>query len=707
MVMMATKFTPEVLLSAPRRSAAVPNESGTLALYSVSTYSFDSHSRSGAINVLDIETGHSTTLFTDQAYSEPTWISDSEFLLVKSGEKGSSHLLVADATKHGSEPREIKVISGSISNLKTKKLDHETVALVVSAPTTPEGKVYSPANEPKSYTSAKVYTELFVRHWDSYVTKNKSSLWYGALKKGHKGVWSFAGAGLTNALKGTRLESPVPPFGGAADFDISKEGLAFVASDPELSPALWTKTDLYYVPLRTFTEDKPPAPQQVKTGHLQGYSASPVFSHSGKSLAFKRMRHRQYESDKTRLLLIPDIKDLSNVQEFYRTDDGEGAWDQRPDGIVWSHNDKELFVTAEDKGKNLLYRLPASPLEAKDLPKPLTNTGSTGDFFNLSHKSDKLLTTSTSLVDSSAYSIVDPSAEESVSVSLLSSASKSGKSFGLHQSQVSSIWFPGAGDYKVHALVMKPSNFDPAKKYPLAFLIHGGPQGAWNESWSTRWNPAIFAEQGYVVVAPNPTGSTGYGQAFTDAIATQWGGRPYQDLEKGFAYIESNLSYVDTDRAVALGASYGGYMINWIQGQPLGRKFKALVCHDGVFSTMNDWATEELFFTIHDMGGTLWDNRAGYERWDPAAYTGNWATPQLIIHSELDYRLPVTEGLAAFNVLQTRGVDSRILIFPDENHWVLKPENSLVWHKEVLGWINKYVGLDTTGLAGDTQSLGV
>ncbi|KAH8194578.1 hypothetical protein TruAng_011247 [Truncatella angustata] len=661
MVMVATKFTPEVLLSAPRRSPAVPNESGTLALYSapadhlghsVSTYSFESHSRSGSINLLDIKTGNSTTLYTEQTYSEPTWISETEFLLIKSGEKGSSHLLVADATKTGSEPKEIKVFNGSISNLKATKLSHDTLAFVVSAPTTPTGELYYPPDEPKSYSTGKVYTELFVRHWDSYVTKNKSSLWYGTLKKGTRDLWNFQGSALVNALKGTRLESPVPPFGGSGDFDISSGGLVFVASDPDLNPALWTKTNLYYVPLSTFTEDEAPAPQEVKTGHLQGYSGSPVFSHSGKSVVFKRMRHRQYESDKSRLLLIPDVKDLSNVQEFYKTDDGEGSWDQRPDNIVWSHDDKELFVTAEDRGKNLLYRLPSSPLEATELPKPLTQHGSTGDIFLLSSSSNKILTTSTSLVDSSTYSVVDAVASSSsaATVSVLSSASKSGKSFGLHQSQVSSIWFPGAGDYKVHALVMKPSNFDESKKYPLAYFIHGGPQGAWNESWSTRWNPAIFAEQGYVVVSPNPTGSTGYGQAFTDAIATQWGGRPYQDLEKGFEYIQSNLSYVDTDRAVALGASYGGYMINWIQGHPLGRKFKALVCHDGVFSTMSDWSTEELFFTIHDMGGTLWENREGYEKWDPARYAGEWATPQLIIHSELDYRLPVTEGLAAFNM---------------------------------------------------------
>jgi dipeptidyl aminopeptidase/acylaminoacyl peptidase len=184
--------------------------------------------------------------------------------------------------------------------------------------------------------------------------------------------------------------------------------------------------------------------------------------------------------------------------------------------------------------------------------------------------------------------------------------------------------------------------------------------------------------------------------ALQNGIKNNWGGRPYDDLVKGFEYIEKNLDYVDTSNAVALGASYGGYMVNWIQGHPLGRKFKALVTHDGVFSTLNQYASDELFFPHHDFGGTLWENPEGYEKWNPAAaaYLKSWATPHLIIHNELDYRLPISEGLAPFNVLQTKGIPSKFLTFPDENHWVLKPENSLVWHREVLDWINKYSGVD-------------
>lgn len=403
------------------------------------------------------------------------------------------------------------------------------MAFACTAPTTADGAMLNAADEKKPHSSAQVYTELFVRHWDAYVSKNKQGLFYGALKK-VDGSFKLQDLGLVNALAGTRLECPVPPFGDASDYDVGKEGIVFVSKDPDLNPALWTKTDLYYVPLRSFTEAKAPLPQVVKTGKLQGYTGAPTFSHDGTKVAFKRMRSRQYESDKWRLLLLPDIKDLSNVQEFYETKDGEGAWDARPEGVAWSNDDRELYVTAEKDGRQVLYKLPSSPLEAKELPQPLTSDGAVGDFRNLSQSraDGRLFVTSTSLVDNSSYSIIDPESKE---IGLVSSSSKEGKSFGLTRRQFDEFWFKGAGDYDCHALVMKPSNFDPSKKYPLAFLIHGGPQGAWGDSWSTRWNPAIFAEQGYVAVMPNPTGSTGYGQALTDAIAQDWGGRPYNDCK--------------------------------------------------------------------------------------------------------------------------------------------------------------------------------
>lgn len=374
------------------------------------------------------------------------------------------------------------------------------------------------------------------------------------------GKYILAGPGLVNALAGTKLSSPVPPFGGTGDFDVSSSGLIFVAKDPTIDPAIYTKTDLYYIPLSTFTEAKTPSPQLVETPGLEGYSQSPTFSHDGRKIAFTRMRSKQYESDKTRLLLVPSVDDLSKVEEFYKTDDGEGGWDARPEGIVWSHDDSSLFVTAEQAARNLVFTLPADPKTAKELPKVVKTTdGSVSDVRQLAESSSKLFVTSSSLVDNSCYSVADPSHG---SIHVVSSNSKQGKTFGLSRSSVSDVTFKGAGDYDVHALVLKPSDFDPSRKYPLCFLIHGGPQGAWMDGWSTRWNPAIFAEQGYVVVSPNPTGSTGYGMALQNGITGDWGGKPYNDLVNAFEYIADHLPYVDINRAVALGASYGGYMIS-------------------------------------------------------------------------------------------------------------------------------------------------
>ncbi|KAI1322891.1 prolyl oligopeptidase [Xylariaceae sp. FL0255] len=710
MTIRATKFTPQVLLSAPRRSAAIPNSSGTLALYTVSRYDFESHSKTYAIKVMDISTGHSTQLFDNPNYSEPVWISKDHFIFINEANDphAVSYIMAADATKPGSKPQLVHGFKCSIANLKAKEIGDGDIALALTAPSNADGTMLDTIKAEKPRSTARVYSKLFVRHWDAYVEKAKSAVFFGVLKTDHRNhtfsVGKEATGGFTNALAGTRLECPVPNFGGAGDFDIGRYGIVFLSKDPWLNDAMWTKTDMYYVPLKTYTETEPPSPILVNTGELQGYTGSLTFSHCGRKVAFTRMRHRQYESDKTRLMLIPDIKDLSNVQEFYRTDDGEGGWDSSPGSIAWSNDDTELFVTAEQKGRQKLFKLPSTPLEVTELPQALTQDGSIGSFSLLSNKGDRLLLTSSSLVDNSSYSLLDP---ESRDTTLISSSSKEGKTFGLSKKQFEEFWYQGDGDYQCHALVMKPSNFDSAKKYPLAMLIHGGPQGAWTDSWSTRWNPAIFAEQGYIVVMPNPTGSTGYGQAFTDAIALNWGGRPYNDVSLCFDHVANNLPYVNTKNCVALGASYGGYLTNWIQGHPLGRKFKALVCHDGIFNTLADWSTEELFFVIHEMGGTPWEQRELYEKWDPSAFVGEWKTPQLVIHSELDYRLPISEGLAAFNALQTQGVPSRFLMFPDENHWVLKPENSLVWHKEVLGWINKYTGLDTTGLASDVEDLSV
>jgi dipeptidyl aminopeptidase/acylaminoacyl peptidase len=258
--------------------------------------------------------------------------------------------------------------------------------------------------------------------------------------------------------------------------------------------------------------------------------------------------------------------------------------------------------------------------------------------------------------------------------------------FGLRPGE--SVSYRGAADKDVQAWIVKPPDFDPAHRYPLLVLIHGGPQGAWSDSWSYRWNPQVFAAAGYVVFMPNPRGSFGWGQQFVDDVNGDWGGRAYEDVMKGTDYAEA-LPYVDKGRTVAAGASFGGYMVNWIAGH--SDRFRALVSHDGVFDLRSmAGSTEELWFPDWEFGGTYWQHPESYERWSPVNFVKNFKTPTLVVHGELDYRVPLEQGLAMFTALQRMRVPSRLLVFPDENHWVLKPANSVRWYREVIGWLDQW-----------------
>ena len=686
----SSHFTPGVLLQAPRRSPAVPNAAGSLAVFTVSTYSFDGHTKTKEIKVLNLDSLQSTLINNDNKVSEPNWLGNDEILWLRESEGGATDLIVGSAKDIG-KTYKAGTAPGPIANLKLCQLDDEEIAIAVSGKATPDGTLYNPELEPKRHATGALYDSTFVRHWDEYVNPNRNAIWYGLLRPD---AGKYKLSGLNNAMRGSNvtLESPIPAFGGVDHFDISESGIAFVAKDPVLNPSTNTKCDVYITPVTDWTTSDPSVPQKIQGLTLEGAASSPVFSHDGKALAFLKMRENGYESDKNRIVVVPDVSRLGDSFEALKSDDGKGLWDRSPSAITWSSDDKQLFLQAEEIGRNLLFSLNINlkgQSELTSLPVPMTFTGSVTGVYILG---SELLLTTTSLIDNSIYTIL--SATQPYTYRTISSNSNGGAAFGISIDQISSIEFPGAaGAQDVHALVLKPSNFSPNEKYPLAYLIHGGPQGAWTDSWSTRWNPAVFAEQGYVVIAPNPTGSTGYGQAFTDAIREQWGGLPYEDLVNGFNYIKAHLDFVDTDRAVALGASYGGYMMNWMQGHALAKEFKALVCHDGVFSMANQISSDEQYFPNHDLGGPYWKNREIWEKWNPARFTGNWSTPMLVIHNEKDYRLPISEGLAMFNVLQERGIESRFLSFPDENHWVLKEENSLLWHTVVLNWINRFVGL--------------
>ena len=667
-----------------------------MAVYTVSTYSFESHKKTNEIGVLDIASGQTRLVTNDEKTSSANWLMGNELLWLKS-DKNMTKLMVGDADEVGKSYVAASV-PASVSDIKVKPIDESRVAIAIVAKAKPDGSLYKPEDEQKPRSSAKLYDHVMVKHWDEYVTPNRNAIWHGILTRGKPHITERSGryslGDLTNVLKGSKLESPIPTFGGTDNFDLAKSGICFVAKDPELNTAFNTKSNFYYVTI----EDTPnglkySAPVKSEVEDFEGASTSPVFSPDGESAAFLQMKENGYESDKNRLVIL-DVAKLDDPIELMADYAGDGLWQRSPSGVSFSNDGRNLYLTAEEEGKAKLFKLhlPDNPRNMADLPELLADIGSVSDVRSLGSDTSELFLSGSSLIDDSIYTILDPT-ERTPDIKVVSSSSRNGSFFGLSQDQVSDIWFDGAEDYKVHAWVVRPSNFSSDQKYPLAYLIHGGPQGAWTDSWSTRWNPAMFAEQGYVVVTPNPTGSTGYGQDFTDGITKQWGGRPYQDLVKGFEYIKANMSFVDTSRAVALGASYGGYMMAWMQGQALGKEFKALVCHDGSFNLPAQLASDEQYFPNHDLGGPPTTDPLAWDTWSPSAHIANWTTPMLVIHNELDYRLPMSEGLAMFNVLQERGVKSRFLTFPDENHWVLNEENSLVWHTVVLNWINEFVEL--------------
>ncbi|EAT88135.2 hypothetical protein SNOG_04375 [Parastagonospora nodorum SN15] len=680
--------------------------------------------------MLNVETQQSTVVTSDGSAKEVVWIDDETIVFLQSEDDGTTSIGVGNPENFENSKQIAGNIPGPVENLKVKDLGEGWYGVAVSGKAQPDDTLLNPQKVEHPYSSGRLYNSGFVRHWDTWTDQNRNAIFLTKLHKKEDGTFELNQAGIKNALAGTKLSSPIEPFGGVDHFDIGVYGLVFTSKDATLNPATHTKTNIHVVAKRGFWHnlfyEEFPEIKTVTIDGFEGACTSPVWSNSGKMIAFLAMKTDGYESDKNQPFIIHDYTNPSELTPIFASKDGKGKWDRSPQSITWSKDDWHLYFLAEEHGRGCLFS--AGPPTAKDadspLPSLLVKGGTIGAATVLSN--GDLFLTSTSLIENSLYSAVPLSARkgrndtytlpiddrpfdanpDSLTTKYVSSSSRSGSMFGLSRAQVDEIHFPGAAkDTSVHAWVIKPSNFSSKKTYPLAYLIHGGPQGAWTDGWSTRWNPAVFAEQGYVVICPNPTGSTSYGQDFCDAIRGQWGGLPYEDIALGFDWIKENLNYVDTDRAVALGASYGGYMMNWVQGHELGRKFKALVTHDGIFSMAGQMASEELYFPFHDLTGKPWDKPEEWAQWDPSRFTENWDTPHLIVHSELDYRLTVSEGLAAFNVLQTRGVESQFLTFPDENHWVLKPENGLMWHEVVLDWINKHVGLEKYTKGREKQGL--
>ncbi len=507
--------------------------------------------------------------------------------------------------------------------------------------------------EAAAKTKARVYTGLLYRHWTEYQGKRRNHLFVVAVS-----------GGKVKDLTPGPLD--VPPFslGGPDDYAISPDGaeLCFAMNADEV-PAMSTNSDLYVVPMG--------GGEAKKITVNAAADLSPLYSPDGKYLAYRAQAKAGFESDKWRLVVMDRTSGVANLLS-------EGL-DRAVGSMTWAGDSKRLFYTIEDRGRVTLQLT------------PVAGGGSQTVVAGGSHLDDVQFTP-----DDKTMIYTEHSGTRPIEIFKTASRSTPVALTKLNDALLAEYEVPaleefyvdGADKAKVHSFVLKPSGFDAKKKYPVLFLIHGGPQGAWGQSWSYRWNPQVFANAGFVVVMPNPRGSTGYGQKFTDEISDDWGGKVYDDIMAVVDKVE-NEAWADKERFAAAGGSYGGYMVNWMLGHT--NRFKAFVSHAGVFDLRSmAGETEELWFVNWEFKGMPWDQPETYAKWSPSYFVKDFKTPTLVLHGELDYRVPVGQGMQLFTGLQLQKVPSKMVLFPDEGHWISKPQNSLLWYKSFIDWVTEF-----------------
>jgi dipeptidyl aminopeptidase/acylaminoacyl peptidase len=508
----------------------------------------------------------------------------------------------------------------------------------------------------------QAYDQLFVRHWEKWKDGRVSQLFALALDGEHKA--SGSPVALTSTLD---ADVPSRPIGGRQDFDFSPDGsqILFAARIRGRIEPQSTNFDIYRVPA-----DGSAAPVNLTAENL-AWDAQPAYSPDGRLIAYLAMERPGFEADRFRLV----VRNAATGAVQFKTSD----WDRSIGAFRFSADGAHVYALTDHLGQRPLWSI-----SLKDgSRKMLTGPGNVTEFDVAGERIVFAMQNLTSPAD--LYLIAGRAAPRRLTE--VNAARLADVRFGKPEQ----FSFAGAGGEKVFGYAVKPWNWEPGKIYPIAFIVHGGPQSSYANTWSYRWNPQTYAGAGYAAVFIDFHGSMGYGQAFTDSISHDWGGKPLEDLKKGLAAVLQAYPWLAGDRVCALGGSYGGYMMNWIAGN-WPDAFRCLVNHAGLFDNRSMYySTEELWFPEWDHGGPYHDNPAEHERSNPAIHVLAWKTPMLVIHGALDFRVPYTQGLSTFTALQERGIESRLLFFPDENHWISKPANSLQWHEEVLRWLDGHL----------------
>jgi dipeptidyl aminopeptidase/acylaminoacyl peptidase len=507
--------------------------------------------------------------------------------------------------------------------------------------------------------TGREYDQLMVRHWDQWETPGNYSRVFTFIL-GADGKLGTSGTAMDGTLVG---DAPSKPFGGSDEisWNADSSGIAFTLRLADKNEAKSTNLDIYGASLKS----KEPA---NLTADNAGTDTTPAMSPDGKWMAWTSMPRATYEADR----LVVKLMDVKSGKVTALTE----KWDRSVASLAWALDSRSLLVTAQDVLETPLYRV-----DLKGKVTRLTDRGSIAEAVPL--KNGGVVYAINSISGPSDLVYMDAKGKTTRLTNVNADALAT-----LDPVNYQKFDFAGANGDQVFGQIVKPQNA--AGKLPVLLLVHGGPQGTFNNSWSYRWNPAVMASQGYAVVTIDFHGSTGYGQKFTDSINKNWGGWPLEDLQKGMDAVGKIDTQLDTANACALGGSYGGYMMNWISGNWPDR-FKCLVNHAGIFDLRAmAYETEELWFDQWDNGGP-WTTRTDAEKWNPVNHVAKWKTPTLVIHGEKDYRIPYSQSLAAFTALQQQGVESKLLVFPDENHWVLKPKNSIQWHQTVFAWLAKHL----------------
>jgi dipeptidyl aminopeptidase/acylaminoacyl peptidase len=654
------RFTIDDLLKVRRVGDPQVSPKGDLVAFTITDVDKTTNKSATQIYLVPLGGGEMRQLTNDEHSSaSPRWSPDAEKLAFISARDGESQIWTIDVSSGA-----LKKITSISTGAGDPVWSPDSKWLAFASDVYPECKDDA-CNQKRAEAVAQnkvkahVAERLLYRHWKAWKEGTRT----------HVLVVSAAGGEARDLTPG---DYDAPPFslGGPTDYAFSPDSkeLAFVSNHDKVE-AISTNADLWIVSVRGG------AARNI-TAANHGYDGSPQFSPDGRYLAYRSQVTPGFESDRFRLMLYD--RKTNRARSVTETLD---SW---VDEFTFTYDSQAIYLTAEERGREPIYSVSVNGGPVKKV----VAEGANGDI-HLTADGRTLVFSRSSMTKPSE--IFRANSDGSGVTALTTTNDALVSSFNLKPAE--EVTWTGAMGTKVAGWIVKPANFNAKRKWPLVVLIHGGPQGAWNDNWGYRWNPQIFANAGYVIFMPNPRGSTGYGQQFLNEISGDWGGKVFIDIKNGVAQTAA-LPYIDRNRIGAAGASYGGYMIDWIEGHNDDPRFqfKVLVSHDGVYNLTGMYgATEELWFPEWEFKGTPWTNKAMYERWSPHNFVQNFKTPILIITNTLDYRVPETEGLQLFTAAQRMGVESKLVDFPDEGHWVGKPANSAFWYNTVLGWLDKHL----------------